>query len=508
MTPSGVVVRGLRKRFGRQQVLAGLDLVIQPGRITAIVGPNAAGKTTLIKTILGLVRPDRDGGTVAVDGILVNGGPEYRERIGYMPQAARFPEQLTGHEIIRLLTDLRGRTADLDQELVERFGLAASLDKPIRNLSGGTRQKLNAVVACLFRPSLLILDEPTAGLDPVAASILKDKVLRAPERGTTVLLTSHIMSEVEELAQDLVFLMEGGIAFQGTVEELLSQTGESRLERAIARRLADAVHGAGMRTAGKVLASQLRNVARSRWILGYTILLLLTTELLLRFGGSGERALLSLLNVVLLLLPLMSVTFGALYVYNAREFLEMLLAQPVGRGSLYAGLFGGLALPLSGAFLAGVGLPLLIQGGGEPGFAGHAATMLAVGVLLTLAYTAFALCVSVLIEDRARGLGAALLVWLLTTLVYDGLILLVATRWSDYPLEAPLLVLVFLNPVDLARVLLLLSFDISAMMGYTGAVYERFFRGGLGIVLGFGMLLVCAGVPLLFGLRWFRRKDF
>jgi Cu-processing system permease protein len=263
-----------------------------------------------------------------------------------------------------------------------------------------------------------------------------------------------------------------------------------------------------MRTAGKVLASQLRNVARSRWMLGYAILLLAATELLLRFGGSGERALLSLLNVVLLLLPLMSVTFGTLYVYNAREFIEMLLAQPVGRGALYAGLFGGIVVPLAGAFLLGVGLPLLIQGGGEPGFAGHAVMLLVVGLLLTLVFTAFALCVSVLIEDRARGLGAALVVWLLTTLVYDGLILLVTTLWSDYPLEGPLLVLVFLNPVDLARVLLLLSFDISALMGYTGAVYERFFHGEGGALLAFGMLLVCAGVPLLLGLRWFRRKDF
>lgn len=237
MTPSRVVVSGLRKRFGRQEVLRGLDLTIGPGRITAIVGPNAAGKTTLIKTILGLVRPDRGGGTVEVDGITVNGSPAYRERIGYMPQAARFPEHLTGREIIRLLIDLRGGKPELDEELIEPFRLEPFLNKPVRTLSGGTRQKLNAVVACLFRPSLLILDEPTAGLDPVAAGLLKDKLLRAPAEGTTVLLTTHIMSEVEELAQDIVFLAEGSVAFQGTVEALLAETGQARLERAIARRL-------------------------------------------------------------------------------------------------------------------------------------------------------------------------------------------------------------------------------------------------------------------------------
>lgn len=236
MTPSRVVLSGVRKRFGRLEVLRGIDQCIEPGRITALVGPNAAGKTTLIKMILGLVRPG-PGSMVEVDGIAVNGDPSYRRRIGYMPQAARFPEQLTGHEVLHLLAGLRGQHEGLDEELIERFKLAAVLDRPVRTLSGGTRQKLNAVVAFLFRPSLLILDEPTAGLDPVATGILKDKVLRAPAQGTTVLLTSHLMSEVEELAQDLIFLLDGSVAFRGTVDALLQQSGESRLERAIGRLL-------------------------------------------------------------------------------------------------------------------------------------------------------------------------------------------------------------------------------------------------------------------------------
>jgi len=263
-----------------------------------------------------------------------------------------------------------------------------------------------------------------------------------------------------------------------------------------------------MRTVRKVLGSQLRNVMRSRWVLGYALLLFGMTELLLQFGGSGERALLSLLNVVLLLLPLVSVIFGTLYVYNAREFIEMLLAQPVGRGALYAGLFGGLAIPMAGAFLLAVGLPLILQGGNDPGYLRHCLMLLAAGALLTLVYTAFSLCVAVLIEDRARGLGAALLVWLVTALLYDGLILLVTQVFGEYPLEGPLLALVFLNPIDLARVLLLLTFDSAALMGYTGAVYERFFHEGVGTLLAFAMLLLCVAVPLLVGLRWFRRKDF
>jgi Cu-processing system permease protein len=247
---------------------------------------------------------------------------------------------------------------------------------------------------------------------------------------------------------------------------------------------------------------------RSRWVAGYGLLLLLATGLLLRFGGSGDRALLSLLNVVLLLIPLVSVVFGTLYIYNAREFIEMLLAQPVGRGALYAGLYAGLAVPLASAFLVGAGGPLLLAGGAGPGYLTRCAMLLGAGVLLTVVFTALALCVAVLVEDRARGLAAALGVWLATTLLYDGLILLVTQLFGDYPLEGPLLVLVFLNPVDLARVLLLLSFDISALMGYTGAVYARFFGAGTGSALAMLMLLACAAVPLLLGWRWFRRKDF
>ena len=238
MTPTRVHISSLRKRFGRLEVLRGVDATIAPGQITAIVGPNAAGKTTLIKTILGMVRPD--SGTVLVDDAVVGRDPAYRERIGYMPQAARFPEQLSGREVIGLLTAVRSRSDGLDDQLIEQFGLTPHLDRPIRTLSGGTRQKLNAAVAFLFRPSLLILDEPTAGLDPVAAGLLKDKVLRAPGEGTTVILTSHIMSEIEELAQELVFLVEGNVIYQGPVASLLIQSGESRLERAIAGILAGA----------------------------------------------------------------------------------------------------------------------------------------------------------------------------------------------------------------------------------------------------------------------------
>ena len=236
--PAEVRVEGLTKRFGRLQALRGIDLTIAAGRITAVLGPNAAGKTTVIKSILDLVRPDRHGGRILLDGEPIEGGYRYRERIGYMPQAARFPEHLTGHEVITLLRDLRGRPTDLDDELLERFALGPALDRPIGTLSGGTRQKINAIVAFLFRPSLLILDEPTAGLDPIASGILKDKVIRAPSEGKTVLITSHVLSEVEEMAQDIVFLIEGRVEFRGTLASLIEATGETKLERAAACLLA------------------------------------------------------------------------------------------------------------------------------------------------------------------------------------------------------------------------------------------------------------------------------
>ncbi len=232
-SPAAVVeVRGLSKRFGQRTVLRGVDCAVGRGRVTAVLGPNAAGKSTLIKVILGIVRAD--AGEVLIDGARVDGDPAYRAVIGYMPQAARFPENLTGRKVLAMLRDLRGPETAVDTTLLDEFGLAEELDKPVRTLSGGTRQKLNAAIAFLFRPSLLILDEPTAGLDPVASAVLKDRVLTAARDGASVILTSHVLSELEELVDDVVFLLEGSVRFAGPLERLRRETGEARLERAIA----------------------------------------------------------------------------------------------------------------------------------------------------------------------------------------------------------------------------------------------------------------------------------
>lgn len=226
-------ISGLTKRFGRLDALQGIDLEITAGRVTAIIGPNGAGKTTLIKIILGLARAD--AGTLHLNGERVGDDPAYRARIGYMAQIARFPRNLTGFELLAMLRDLRGATARVDEDLIQRFALGRELDKPLRTLSGGNRQKVNAAMAFLFDPDLVVLDEPTAGLDPVSSGILKDKIRNARDQGKTFILTTHIMSEVDELADDLVFLLDGRVRFAGPIHDLKVQTRQLSLERAIAQ---------------------------------------------------------------------------------------------------------------------------------------------------------------------------------------------------------------------------------------------------------------------------------
>ena len=283
--PPVVEARGIVKSYGRLRVLQGLDLTVQRAQVTAIIGPNASGKTTFNKILLGLVRPD--GGEITIDGARINGSSAYRANIGYMPQAARFPENLCADDVFRMLADIRGvradsaggstsgpangltsgpasgltsglvhgltsgpasgltsapagragsrRSSERDEELIETLSLGPVLTTPIRLLSGGMRQRVNAALAFLFRPSLLLLDEPTAGLDPISSSTLKDKILRERAAGRTFILTSHVLSELEELADRITFLLDGVAHFSGTQDELKHQTNQPTLERAIAQ---------------------------------------------------------------------------------------------------------------------------------------------------------------------------------------------------------------------------------------------------------------------------------
>jgi Cu-processing system ATP-binding protein len=232
MTRPILQIMSVCKRFGALDILRSVDLTVSAGRVVAIVGPNGAGKTTLIKSVLGLTRPDT--GRITLMGVDVLGANAYRTAVGYMPQIARFPENLTGAELIALLKDLRGPAAQLDTELIDCFGIEEALEKPLRVLSGGTRQKVNAAMAFLFSPELLILDEPTAGLDPLSSSVLKDKILVERGAGKTVMVTSHIMNELEELADDVAFMVDGRVAFAGTLDDLKRVTAQTTMERAVA----------------------------------------------------------------------------------------------------------------------------------------------------------------------------------------------------------------------------------------------------------------------------------
>lgn len=260
-------------------------------------------------------------------------------------------------------------------------------------------------------------------------------------------------------------------------------------------------------TGRRLLISELRNVTRSRWLVAYAVVLLGLTDLLFRFGGSGDRVVLSLTSVILALVPLVGLVLGAMHVYQSREFIELMLAQPVGRRTLFAALYGGLSLPLAAAYAVGVGLPLLWHGQLFTAPAGGLTLILA-GIGLTFVFTALAFVVALLFDERAAGLGAAIVAWLLTVVVYDGLLLFAVVTLDEWPIELPAMVATLLNPVDLGRVLLLMQFDISALAGHTGAVFERFFEGGTAIVVAAGALLAWTVVPLLIGVRRFERKDW
>ncbi|HET7040479.1 MAG TPA: hypothetical protein VFI13_00605 [Gemmatimonadales bacterium] len=257
----------------------------------------------------------------------------------------------------------------------------------------------------------------------------------------------------------------------------------------------------------KILGYRLREGMRARPILGYAALLLVFTDLLFRFGGDGPRVVLSLINVVLLLVPLVGLVFGTMYFHQARDFAQFLLAQPVGRRPLLAALYFGLALPLTVAFVAGVGLPFLWHAAPAPDLWRPLAALLVVGVLLTLSATALALVVAVAVLDRAKGLALALLAWVAGAVLFDGALLLITVLFDRWPLERLLLGLTLFDPFDLGRVLLLLQLDHSALLGYTGALFATFFGGVAGAVVAGAALLGWAAAPLGAAFRIYAHRD-
>jgi Cu-processing system ATP-binding protein len=220
------------KSFGRYRALRDVSIEFAPRKMTAVLGPNGSGKTTALKTLIGLVRAD--SGSVQWNGTRALDDREFREHICYMPQIAHYPENLTIREFLEMIADLRRARPERLKEMLERFELEELLEKPLKGLSGGTRQRVCAVMTLMYDVPIYIFDEPTAGLDPLMARRFKDAVAIEKAAEKTIIFTSHIMGDIEELADHIVFMLEGSVMFDGTLHELFTRTSEKSVEQAIA----------------------------------------------------------------------------------------------------------------------------------------------------------------------------------------------------------------------------------------------------------------------------------
>lgn len=229
-----ISARNISKQFGKLKALDNVNIECGKGECVALIGPNGSGKTTLIKSILGMVVPD--GGEILFNNKNISNDWKYRSHIGYMPQIGRYPDSMTIGEVIDMMKDIRKEnTSVLDEELIQLFGLNSVLNKRMNTLSGGTRQKVSASLAFLFDADVLILDEPTAGLDPVASEILKEKIIKEKQKGKLILITSHILSELDDLVTQVIYMQEGKLKFHKSINSLREETGEEKLSKAIVK---------------------------------------------------------------------------------------------------------------------------------------------------------------------------------------------------------------------------------------------------------------------------------
>lgn len=227
-----IEIKNINKKFGKLEVLKNVTLSCKKGQCIALIGPNGCGKTTLIKSILGMVLPDK--GSIEFNEKSILKEYLYRSNIGYMPQIGRYPDNMSIGQIIEMIKTIRNSNEALDEDLLIAFELEKMFDKQMRTLSGGTTQKVSAVLAFLFNPEVLILDEPTAGLDPLASEILKEKIIKEKEKGKLILVTSHLLSELDDLVTEIIFMQEGEVHFHKKVEDLKSETNEDKISKAIA----------------------------------------------------------------------------------------------------------------------------------------------------------------------------------------------------------------------------------------------------------------------------------
>ena len=228
-----IIANNINKKFGKLKVLDNVSVTCSKGECIALIGPNGSGKTTFIKSVLGMVVCD--SGFITFNGKNILHDWHYRAKIGYMPQIGRYPDNMSIGQLIDMMKDIRSKkNEELDEDLVKQFELDKLMDKRMRTLSGGTRQKVSASLAFLFNPDVLILDEPTAGLDPVAAEILKEKIITEKAKGKLILITSHILSELDDLVTQVIYMQEGKLQFHKSIEDLRADTGQEKLSKAIA----------------------------------------------------------------------------------------------------------------------------------------------------------------------------------------------------------------------------------------------------------------------------------
>ena len=252
----------------------------------------------------------------------------------------------------------------------------------------------------------------------------------------------------------------------------------------------------------KICKYVIYDILRSKVLIAYMLFLLAISCSLFALGNDTAKSVVSLMSVVLIIVPLISIVFSTTYFYNSYEFIELLVAQPISRRSLLLGEYAGVAISLASVFLAGVGIPVAIYAADETGF-----VLVGAGLGLTLTFVSLAFLASVATRDKARGIGLSLLLWFYFSILYDAIILIILFSFNDYPLDKAVIALASLNPIDLSRIMILMKMDIAALMGFTGAVYKQFFGSGFGLAYVTGLMAIWIIVPLLLAVRIFRKKN-